>query len=326
MPKEKFRVQARLELAGPVGDHEEGEHVFCAQVSETQSAVVEIDLLQKHIWSGGDFSLTHQAHEALTDETGKSTDSRIVKCERMWDELRAIKKELTHAIEQVLAGLKYYFNRHELPDYSTANEFYWERFEENYVKLQLPLRYIASVKQCIYLDAESTSDLQAFLDGNKKMLTSGLRHLHRAHNEQDPTFKWIDATIAAELAIKECIIFLKPELATLLLEMPSPPLTKLYGLILESVTGRRSSKCTAIRKGIETRNRLIHRPGEEQIDIEKATQYLDDIEIAIFELLSFMYPEDKIRFLANAYASRSDDELCTGQTFMAGHRIATFPR
>lgn len=120
----------------------------------------------------------------------------------------------------------------------------------------------------------------------------GLRHLHKAKQEENPRFMWIEATIAAELAIKEFLIKLKPELETILLELPSPPLTKLYGVILESYIGERYHNLKVLSKGIEIRNKLVHRPLKEEINYKTAIEYVEDIERAIFYLLKKLYPDD----------------------------------
>jgi len=57
-----------------------------------------------------------------------------------------------------------------------------------------------------------------------------MRHLHRAKHESQPHHKWIDATIAAELAVKEALCRAYPEMELMLVEMPSPPFSKMYGL------------------------------------------------------------------------------------------------
>jgi len=99
------------------------------------------------------------------------------------------------------------------------------------------------------------------------------------------------------LAIKEFLIRFKPEIATLLLEMPSPPLHKLYGDVLESFGLQRSPKVKEIAKGIEIRNKLVHRPEENIISSEEAIKYVQDIEVAIYHLLFSLYPNDpNIRF------------------------------
>jgi hypothetical protein len=82
-----------------------------------------------------------------------------------------------------------------------------------------------------YFDGNLHGRIQRFLDSARSCcFRDAFRHLHRAENERDdPRHAWIDATIAAELAIKEFFILYKPELAPFVLEVPSPPLSKLYG-------------------------------------------------------------------------------------------------
>lgn len=126
-----------------------------------------------------------------------------------------------------------------------------------------------------------------------------MRHIHRAKLEKMPHHKWVDATIAAELAIKEVLVRACPNIGTLLLEMPSPPLNKLYGAILEEYLGERSPFLAEIRNGVEVRNKLVHKPVHEYIDDQKAIDYVNKIEAAIFHLLSLLYPNDNL--IKNAY-------------------------
>ena len=55
---------------------------------------------------------------------------------------------------------------------------------------------------------------------------------------------------AAELAIKEFYIRLAPQLETLLLEVPSPLLTKLHGSVMKSLINVKSPKLKEISKGV----------------------------------------------------------------------------
>lgn len=121
-----------------------------------------------------------------------------------------------------------------------------------------------------------------------------MRHLHRAIAEAIPRFKWIEATIAAELAIKEALLVAKPELATLLLDMPSPPLAKLYGSTMKQYLGEVSPYRKALVEGSEMRNKLVHRPMDHTISLSDATEYVSTVEKAIFHLLRLVYPNSKI--------------------------------
>ena len=102
---------------------------------------------------------------------------------------------------------------------------------------------------------------------------------------------WIDATIAAELAIKEFLITYKPEVEVLLLEVPSPPLYKLYGSILKSYTGEKSPKVKELAEGAKIRNLLVHKPEQTNIDHQEAIDYVSDVEFAIGHLLYLLDPQ-----------------------------------
>ena len=143
------------------------------------------------------------------------------------------------------------------------------------------------------LDEETINLIQTSLDNQIKPLTA-MKYLHRAFHENLPHHKWIDATIAAELAIKEVLCIAKPELEILLLEMPSPPLTKLYGDILEEYLGEASPYKSKIKKGIEVRNKLVHRHDTSYINGQEAIIYVENIGKAILHLLTLLYPNDKL--------------------------------
>jgi hypothetical protein len=144
----------------------------------------------------------------------------------------------------------------------------------------------------IVLDDETANQIQDYIDTDYEPFFS-LVHLHRAKNDPDPRYKWIYATIAAELAIKEFLIAKFPELEVLLLELPSPPLTTLYGKILKSYTGQKGNM-TVMEEGIKTRNKLLHRPKAEIVSLEKAKKYVRDVEVSIFQLMHMLYPNDRL--------------------------------
>lgn len=145
---------------------------------------------------------------------------------------------------------------------------------------------------------------QKYLNGNEKIVKNylensfepfiALKHLHRAKSDDDPRFKWIDATIAAELAIKEFFVRKNPLLKAILLEVPSPPLRKLYKKLLIEYTGEESPlPAKFFDEASRIRNELVHRPQEVTVTIEEAEEYVAGVEKAIYHLLSMLYPEDK---------------------------------
>ena len=82
-----------------------------------------------------------------------------------------------------------------------------------------------SVEPRYDLDNQWVSHLQALFDGFDKPLDA-TEFIYEAKRAKGLRFKWIQATIAAELAIKEALIRLEPKIKIVLLELPSPPLHK----------------------------------------------------------------------------------------------------
>lgn len=145
-----------------------------------------------------------------------------------------------------------------------------------------------SVAQIPVLVGSNAQRLQQIVaDGVTPLV--GMRYLHRAKAEGDPRYRWVDATIAAELAIKEILQMARPETTVLFDNLPSPPLSKLYGEVLEAYLGERSPHLKAIVKGVEKRNALVHRTLGVDIDVTEAEKYVGTIEEAIFHALNLYY-------------------------------------
>jgi hypothetical protein len=90
----------------------------------------------------------------------------------------------------------------------------------------LPINIIATgarLRPRYSLDAEWKDHIQAIFDLHEEPLIA-FEHLHEARRHRGTRFTWIEATIAAELAIKEALARLEPRLTPVLLEVPAPPL------------------------------------------------------------------------------------------------------
>lgn len=205
-----------------------------------------------------------------------------------------MKSNINEATRKVLNLIKYCFKQIELSEsLFSVKDTYWSVDKVKWKRLAMLGRAVGELRDFVYLNENTAKIIQKYVgDGLEPFFA--LRHLHKAKVEGNPRYKWIDATIAAELAIKEFLIRVKPELEPLLLELPSPPLPKLYGQVLESYTNERSPKLNELRKGAETRNRLVHRPKETRIDAQESIKYAQDVEIAIYHLLTLLYPRDSI--------------------------------
>lgn len=204
-----------------------------------------------------------------------------------------MEEDINYATKKTLNALKFFFNWEDMSEslYSVKGT-YWSNDQIQWERVPLILTAIVQFKNTINLTENTSKYIQNYLDGEGWEPFLALRHLQKAKTEPNSRFKWIDATIAAELAIKEFYIRLVPQIETLLLEVPSPPLTKLYGSVMESLINVKSPKLKEISKGVEIRNKLVHRPSEIDIDMNEANKYVEDIEQAIYHLLSILYSDE----------------------------------
>ncbi len=135
-----------------------------------------------------------------------------------------------------------------------------------------------------------------FMDNIERLANDGIpvflafNHLYKAYDEINPRFKWINGTIAAEHAFKEFLSLLDPRTECLMLNIPSPPIEKLYKTVLHAYTAKESSMYRQLQKGAARRNELIHRPTTAAPDLIETNIYLHQIEVAIFELYTLLFP------------------------------------
>lgn len=211
-------------------------------------------------------------------------------------ELANICSGVSIATRRVMGLIKYCLSQSDIDEalFSSKGVF-WSEDGKTWNRISRRLRVAISVSGIMPLDDKTEICIQDFLDSDYQPFLA-LRHLQRARNERNPRHKWIDATIAAELAIKEFLIRIKPELETLLLEVPSPPMHKMYGPILNEYAGEPLNReiLASLAKGAEIRNKLLHRPQEEIIDHQKAINYVDNVAEAIKFLVTILYPTKMI--------------------------------
>tara|TARA_Y100000588_G_scaffold792_1_gene1072 strand:+ start:1640 stop:2542 length:903 start_codon:yes stop_codon:yes gene_type:complete len=200
----------------------------------------------------------------------------------------------SHFTRQILSMIKYHLNHSDIEEqlFSIKSEL-WGVSEQELYERPIEVGVSFSSISTRPLNENIGALIQSSVDNGVEPLLA-MRHLHRAKSEFLPHHKWIDATIAAELAIKEVLSKAQPELEPLLLHMPSPPLSKLYGEIMDKYLGEPSPYKNKINKGVEIRNKLVHRHDSPSIDNQKANDYVADIERAIFHLLTLVYPDDQL--------------------------------
>jgi hypothetical protein len=274
------------------GNESKGSAVFQTQVDNDLVAEVSIDNEANSVVSKiRDVPVSEGFTEALK---GFGRFDRDKLSDKYEDEVVFIARALSAGTKKVVSLIKYYL-RHAYIKESlfSVKGVKWGPSEDSLSDLPSGIRVSSMSMSSEPLRENTIKNIQAALDNNMEPLMA-MRHLHRARLESMPHHRWIDATIAAELAVKEVLAIAKPELEQLLMEVPSPPLDKLYGSILETYMGERSPYLKFIREGVKVRNKLIHRPYAEKIDPQAAIDYVEQIEGAIFHLLHMLYPKDKL--------------------------------
>ncbi len=199
-------------------------------------------------------------------------------------ELTTLVRRLSTKNRSVLRLLKQ--EMHKYDRYELCNGgVYWSDDSANWIEIcGGTLSGAFSAHPLFRLDAGWRKHVQSLLDAGEESLIA-TQHLHEAERSSGLEFQWIEATIAAELAIKEILIRLEPKLEVLLLKVPSPPLGKLYGEVLKAVTGEEYPKRGVLQKGADKRNELVHRPQSDELDPQKVVDYLQDVRSAIEHLL-----------------------------------------
>ena len=211
--------------------------------------------------------------------------------------------EIRQSVRDLLAIVKYHLRHYDLGEssYSVKSEC-WSDDSAEWHEIPTTISVSHESFSRLPLDQETREAVQVALATEVLPLVA-MRHLHRAKNESQPHHKWIDATIAAELAVKEVLCRAHPTMETMLIEMPSPPFSKMYGSLLKHYLGEESPFRKKLITGQERRNKLVHRPGSLHIDQQEANDYVADVEAAIFHLLSLLYPHDELIRRARSFTA-----------------------
>jgi hypothetical protein len=248
--------------------------------------VLEINPEEQSVEAFGDFDISKEFWDFLSKKVSvQAIPDSIEK------EASSIRTHLTTSAKRVLNAIKYCLKHIELEEelFSIKGTF-WSIDKKNWQGFPgSQLSVVFSARSFEALNKKSARLLEDYLVKGPEPFLS-LSFLHRAKRERNPKYRWIDATIAAELAIKEFLIQFKPEIEPVLLEVPSPPLHKLYGSILESYTGQRSPRLKEIAEGARIRNLLVHRPEKINIGNQESINYVGHVEAAIGHLLNILYP------------------------------------
>lgn len=207
-------------------------------------------------------------------------------------ELSGITHPIREAVRQFAGLLKQELHRYDINDELIGNPYYeWSLGDNQWFSIPRGLRMDIGLSSLGNLDERTAKYLQELLSEDEEALVA-TSYLHQARNSMNRRYQWIYATIAAELAVKEILVRIEPKLRVILEELPSPPLKKLYGDVLQSVASVRlsSSDLGKLQRGARRRNELVHNPKSTTPSFKEVTRYID-------------FVEDKIRWLLEQWRS-----------------------
>lgn len=200
-------------------------------------------------------------------------------------QLSEITNPIREAVRQFAGLLKQELHRYDINDELIGNPYYeWSLGDNQWFSIPWGLSMNVGLSSLGNLNAITAKSLQELLSENEEALVA-TSYLHQARNSMNRRYQWIYATMAAELAIKEILVRIEPKLQVILGTLPSPPLNKLYGDVLESVAGVRSTGLSTLQNGAQKRNQLVHNPKSPTPTFNEVNEYIDFIEDRIRWLL-----------------------------------------
>ena len=200
-------------------------------------------------------------------------------------ELSNITHPIREAVRRFAGLLKQELHRYDINDELIGNAHYeWSLGDNQWFLIPRELRVETELSSLGNLNTITAKSLQELLFENEEALVA-TSYLHQARNSRNRRYRWIYATMAAELAIKEILVRIEPKLQVILEELPSPPLQKLYGDVLESVSGVRSNSLSTLQNGARKRNQLVHNPNSPTPTLDEVDEYIYFVEGRIRWLL-----------------------------------------
>ena len=196
-----------------------------------------------------------------------------------------ITRPIREAVRQFAGLLKQELHRYDVSDELIGNAHHeWSLDGNQWFRVPYGLSMQIRTSSLGNLNTATAKSLQELLSGNEEALVA-TSYLHQAMNSDNRRYQWIYATMAAELAIKEILVRIEPKVQVILEELPSPPLQKLYGDVLESIAGVKSNGLNTLQNGARKRNQLVHNPNSPTPTFSEVNEYINFIEDRIKWLL-----------------------------------------
>lgn len=249
-----------------------------------------LDLKEKELTVKCDVEISSELLEVLSNQDEILRDD--------YEELNVLSDMMHENAQKFMRYLKYSLNQYTMEEalISLPVTFQFSMNNNDWLPITMGGRlHVDTNFGVCKLNSAALKEIKSYFHNNYEPLLA-MKHIHRAKKEVIPRYKWIETTIALELAIKEVLIRKSPDAKILLLELPSPPLQKLYNQIFTHYFKEEipKEKRNIVIKGAEIRNKLVHSPQEITIKREDAIAYVYNAEELIFYILKILYPEDYI--------------------------------
>lgn len=217
----KIFLQGRYTIIGECHFSEEDD-VVCFNVPIEDALPVEVKILtkEKHVEAYQEVEVDQQFVELL--------EADLLKSEKSFDDDISVfndkNKHLSFAVNKTIYGIRFFFNWGGLDkNLISSRGDYWSIDNQNWFNYPRRLRGYISSRSFTTLSERTSSYIQSYINGHLWEPFIAFQFLDKAKDESNPIFKWINATIAAELAIKEFFIMYDSKFEQFIVEVPSPP-------------------------------------------------------------------------------------------------------
>lgn len=283
------RGSLRFTEIGPIHPHEHG--VFCVrskcfEVNATVKLQPERQMICVFL---PDVTVSAELLDWITPNSSHNAGQYP---EAVNEEVDTLRREADSIARTVADGFKFFLGRTTIDDdtLDVWQNVLWSQLNRVPQSFPVPPTGQLHMTSVLGLDAFAQSGLQEAFDKGYEPLM-GERHLFRAYQETVARFRWIDATIAAELSIKEALIRKRPSLYKELMSSRVEGWTSLYKEKMKEVFGEESPYYPAIKKGATRRNKLIHSTRGSDVSDAEASEYLHQVMMAIRNLYKLLYPD-----------------------------------
>lgn len=285
--KKVYNVYGEIDKEGT-----ENHYPFLINMREYNNAELnlQLDLQEKKLTVVTQVEVSTELLEMLTNQD--------VVLREMHEELNALSNIMHDNAHKFMRYLKYSLNQYNLDErlISLPKHFYFSLDNVEWIPITMGGTLYPDINFGVCkLNGTVLEEIKTYFQNDLEPLLA-MKHIHRAKKEEIPRYKWIETTIALELAIKEVLMRKNPDVKFLLLELPSPPLDKLYNQIFKHYFNEEIPKKMRkiVTEGAKTRNKLVHSPQEITIERQDAINYVYQAEELIFYILKILYPDDHI--------------------------------